>query len=1551
MLSFPVFDPKVGEWIKDAEGNTVEEKLKDTILETLFPNEKFSFALVDDATNAEDLQDNHPNGHKLLFSSGSRFVFGTEEMRSAMDSIFPESPDQNLHGIKDRGAYGALLIGDCNNENQQLDVCVIDRTGANDRGADPARMIQYAEETAAQIANGKLYLGTDEVIIFQDDLENFAVGSHLISPGDFSKNIGAEIEKPASFIQKPLRILIVDDESGENGGVLPNDVARELTGDCHGRMSPDLSATYGLEINKESGATDKMIQFRSVLPDFDNNPDGLGTHKIAKGTLLGQDLSKLPWQLAEGERPPDLIIAKSSFKGATKPPVGLHEKDIWLGAKSVSANGKMSVSSLIPLYPGLLKDVQPRLEPKMAALAVAQNDPMSLAKLYIKSSDDRKNFHEVSENGGDNNEDVSPVDSRPDSPELKFIRAAVTSNNPAALQTPLAVKELKKFVKNEWKSLALGQDKSVAFERSMALPDKKLANGEICVPWLPDGEELIVYRPPVINTNGIHILTNKLDTSIPYGEKSEYIAISDQNPVGQSIMGDMALDFDGDHVAFARATDYPALAREVKLKQEPGNRYPDVVKEKKQEFAGVSQEEAALQMARSPVGLIANSLIAIQSEISAVEILQNPNNSWINQEDLVRFASESKQTISKALTALTPEFPSLARRPNNLSEEGNKAFNASSDKITDLAKKIASGGSSNPQQILKDYKSLLREVVGIASGQNQIAVDMPKSARAADEKATMDGTKFLAHKSKLQQEKKLTNLYLDKTLTADGISPQEILAATTNQYFRENGILQSPPSQFKELFADTAYTAVQKAQANTYQEKFQKAWTEASGRLKKEKNEVGVSIQLQTSDGKSLEVTNLHKGESPIRYLPEQIGQITIEPKKMSQGKKDYHTFQVMDSRGKKIGDLCELSAQALDLPKTVTSWDVEKAQLKSRQELSGMYFGKAREIAVEFSGGISADDRKSYAAAMWAEATKESSKASQEQTIPKAVLYAFPDELADQVLNANMNRVYFKAVVSIEESNEAQSFKAVTSIDNGKLQTTLLNDSSEVVGYVSQMGYPMRPGSLQGKLSPGGVAMLQIEIPGIDQPLSIGKVNDFSLAGKPIDTITEAEITIEPVKIDSYRLAINGKPVSDPLSDEAVNFAKEMGLDAGNAFTASVVSRDIASPDSQKESVRSSLYLNFGDSTIQCVTTDKSLPRYEGEQVELSIVNSPKYTAGVFLKSDDQSQQIGEFTASLQSAGGEALSPKNSLDLLVKSNALEGKINGRGTVDRSQPLKGSLSATATIKTDGTNQILEITSQDLTPPNWQLEAQPQRSSDTPLSERLRAYNSQKPPVMLQQDNGRSILAVDSSVGSATSQWAEKNGAVLINGDFRRETNRGFAVIEMETASISPALQQKMVEQGMATITSRPDVYNRLIRQIPSPQEIFSGNVAGVNIASNSVDPLGQKIALLLKENYEKDRPLAEVARMTFDRNPELARTIKVNGGESWLEKCEHKGNAELSGKGSSSPLVKALSVVYRDTQKVSTQDKEQNPPLSKVADDKIQSQFLEKGKKSKVMSR
>jgi hypothetical protein len=173
-----------------------------------------------------------------------------------------------------------------------------------------------------------------------------------------------------------------------------------------------------------------------------------------------------------------------------------------------------------------------------------------------------------------------------------------------------------------------------------------------------------------------------------------------------------------------------------------------------------------------------------------------------------------------------------------------------------------------------------------------------------------------------------------------------------------------------------------------------------------------------------------------------------------------------------------------------------------------------------------------------------------------------------------------------------------------------------------------------------------------------------------------------------------------------------------------------------------------------------------------------------------------------------------------------------------------------------------------------------------------------------------LLAVDSAVGAATVQWLEKYGAVVGDGDFRKETQRGFQVIPIRSDSMSLKLLAKLEQQGMATVTVDPGIYQRLISKIPVPQETSEVKVAGVNIARNSIDPLGQRIAALLRKNYASDRSLEDIAKMTLEKNPELMRAIDANGGSAWLDKCQHQGRADLSGQGRQSPLIQALATAY-----------------------------------------
>ncbi|MGF1487890.1 MAG: hypothetical protein ACFBSE_12445, partial [Prochloraceae cyanobacterium] len=79
-------------------------------------------------------------------------------------------------------------------------------------------------------------------------------------------------------------------------------------------------------------------------------------------------------------------------------------------------------------------------------------------------------------------------------------------NHFQTLDMAIVVNELETFVRKEKLDIAIG--KSVVFERGMIIPSPNLKNGEICVPWLSEGEDIINFRSPLINSNGMCVSKN-----------------------------------------------------------------------------------------------------------------------------------------------------------------------------------------------------------------------------------------------------------------------------------------------------------------------------------------------------------------------------------------------------------------------------------------------------------------------------------------------------------------------------------------------------------------------------------------------------------------------------------------------------------------------------------------------------------------------------------------------------------------------------------------------------------------------------------------------------------------------------------------------------------------------------------------------------------------------------------------------------------------------------------------------------------------------------------
>lgn len=299
-LEIKHFDCRLNSWIH-TDGNLnnpnsiLTEKLDNTLLEAYFPHKTFSFGHIDDKCTPDDLK-NHPSGQVLLLSSKTRMLYGEPDCLEKINKLCPDR--------KDRGAYGSIFLGSCQNA-----------------------------------------------------------------------------------IKTKLNILVVDDQTGENGGVLPDKLAFRQVGDCHGKISLQLAMQL-------SQTTNKVIQHRLGF---------LESNRFGKGTLAPKDLTNLSYinsnsnsNLNSNQPKIDLIIPTSSFKGGDKKnnPIkpGLHSVNVWLGQKELSQKGKIALSQLHASFPEGMRDFIKQLDDQAQKLAQTQTSVLSVAQYYCEKYEQRVAF-------------------------------------------------------------------------------------------------------------------------------------------------------------------------------------------------------------------------------------------------------------------------------------------------------------------------------------------------------------------------------------------------------------------------------------------------------------------------------------------------------------------------------------------------------------------------------------------------------------------------------------------------------------------------------------------------------------------------------------------------------------------------------------------------------------------------------------------------------------------------------------------------------------------------------------------------------------------------------------------------------------------------------------------------------------------------------------------------------------------------------------------------------------------------------------------------------
>ena len=90
----------------------------------------------------------------------------------------------------------------------------------------PEHLDKYQDKTLQFASGERMYFADNEVraLAYPRDSDGASYGSLVFTPCQ-------------SFDEIDARVLIVDHETGANGGIMPSDIAKGLVGDCYGKVN------------------------------------------------------------------------------------------------------------------------------------------------------------------------------------------------------------------------------------------------------------------------------------------------------------------------------------------------------------------------------------------------------------------------------------------------------------------------------------------------------------------------------------------------------------------------------------------------------------------------------------------------------------------------------------------------------------------------------------------------------------------------------------------------------------------------------------------------------------------------------------------------------------------------------------------------------------------------------------------------------------------------------------------------------------------------------------------------------------------------------------------------------------------------------------------------------------------------------------------------------------------------------------------------------------------------------------------------------------------
>ncbi|WP_341531704.1 hypothetical protein WKK05_38995 (plasmid) [Nostoc sp. UHCC 0302] len=1489
-LHFPHFNTRLNQWIYTDVNNKnphsiLTEKLDNTLLEFYFPDQQFSFGHIDEYSTPEDLR-NHPNGHTLLLSSKTRLLYGSPECLEGIEKLCPDR--------KDRGAYGSIFLGACKNS-----------------------------------------------------------------------------------IHEELNILIVDDSTeaqGDNGGILDKQVAFKLVGDCYGQISTQL---YDRLIKREeqSDKSYRVIQHRFGWREGDGEDT---KYRFGKGTLRPYNFAQIKYADTNNEPKIDLIIPLSSFKGTdkdrpngpSKPQIqpGLYKQKIWLGEKSQSEQGKTAISQLLASFPQGIKDFAEELEAQAQKLAETQNDPRKVAQLYCEKYEKRKAFikeqktsleQQITEQIADGslikqlelftrnqaeeelqiNDDEHDKSAKDDLLMYKLIKADLVGGHNQLLETEKMRKELAKFVQGEWRDIALGR--TLTFDRAMIIPSKDLKNGEICVPWLDDGEKILNFRSPFLNSNGLCISTNKIidDCLAPDGTRLKGIIVVNDEDLerikarlqqGETAPLEtesqrQARDFDGDCIGVALASKYPNFTAEAEYRNQPENAYAPTVKEKKQSFYIDGEqppfEQIAIHMSDSiSVGVINNQVTALEALESEIEILKIYGTPEQQSEYLDR-VSEHYQKLLETENYLINPLPIREEYKPYIKDFIALANSPRTDEII--------------SQAMEKNRSLYRIMIEEACYHNQIAVDLFKSSKKPEMGLIKENSRYLYRQVDYIKGKKNKSTYLNSGIRTTGYSPVELIINQTNKYFQQSQLESRPIVQFHDLFKGVEFTPQQRFNALAAKSEFDRLFNTAVSMEKRRESERGPSAIIQTQQGAKLEITNLTYYDHPLIWKAQSIN-LKLETDKRSQ------KLLALAQINSEIGDDGQTLYRRLG---TVSPQSVEENNLKPgmatsnasvvefRPELTKgqtrLMFQQAYKFAEEFRASIPEHERLSAASAAWSVGAarqdeledKQSGKSSIQKKTPNFVFAAFGDEIISR-----LNQMQFAELRVGTLGNEANNFKdkAWNQDEKYPIEIRASHHPPEHERHALRLVFvqdgdgeykefaPLEPrtGQLpigtkaQANVLPGETytANATISLTGTDPiEFTIREIKKFAHAEKVFHAQeVMLEIGTVPVPDETVKIKLDGRVLGELDADsvkqlQAFNYIKD-GNPLNLKLTTISESKNYA-----------------------CLIAESP----NGNLLKIDKINSYDYKGKIFH--DAEYRKVILEVPPLKTRDAVFLNgePLGVLHFKKDKEALKqlGVLNFGRLTPVPAKLQSNISTTMMVKIDPTTveypktwvKENQVFSQQIV----NQEQQEAIEKTAPILDKIK----ERPTILFATPEDKMLgltqLVVDNHKIEAVTKWLNGKNIALTpvpREDVPLETKKGLAVFNLVNSSIPESVKKAMLNKFGDVIESQ-EQYQEKVRTLPDrPKHLLPPQPQVIEISEPKVQPI--------KSNYSSnEQAVASVEKsqsLTIDNLREwYAAADKLGKPEAYKQRIVEVANAFKTGTQLSPQATAAMTKDKQDLEAIS----------------------------------